>query len=82
MTQTFLISEAKLREYTDIDNNIDTALIKNGIRESQDIELQRLLGTLLYDKMLTLVSGGTIGDAGNSNYKTLLDDYIQNFLLY
>ena len=82
MTQTFLISEAKLREFTDIDNNIDTALIKNGIRESQDIELQRMLGTLLYNKMLDLVSSNTIGDTGNSNYKTLLDDYIQNFLLY
>lgn len=82
MTQTFLISEAKLREFTDIDNNVDTALIKNGIRESQDIELQRVLGTLLYDKMLDLVANNTIGDSGNSNYKTLLDDYIQNFLLY
>lgn len=82
MTQTFLISEAKLREYTSIDNNIDTALIKNAIREAQDIEVQRLCGTLLYNKILDLVSGGTIGDAGNSAYKTLLDDYIQNFLLY
>jgi len=82
MTQTFLISEAKLREYTDIDNNIDTALVKNGIRESQDIELQRVLGTLLYNKIVNLVAAGTIGDAENSNYKTLLDDYIQNFLLY
>lgn len=78
MTQTFLISEAKLREYTDIDNNVDTALIKNGIRESQDIELQRMLGTLLYNKILDEVSNGTI----SGNYKTLLDDYIQNFLLY
>lgn len=82
MTTTFLISEAKLREYTDLDNNIDTSLIKNGIRESQDIELQRLLGTLLYDKVIDLVTGNTIGDTENSAYKTLLDSYIQNFLLY
>lgn len=82
MTQTFLVSEAKIREFTDIDNNVDTALIKNGIRESQDIELQRVLGTLLYDKMLDLVNAGTINSSGNSNYKTLLDDYIQNFLIY
>lgn len=82
MTQTFLISEAKLREYTDIDNNIDTALVKNAIREAQDIELQRLLGTLLYNKMLDLVSSGDISTGAYSNYKTLLDDYIQNFLLY
>jgi hypothetical protein len=82
MTQTFLISEAVVREYTGVDNNLDTALIKNGIREAQDIELQRIIGTLLYDKIIDLVSGGTITDSENSNYKTLLDDYIQNFLIY
>jgi len=78
MTTTFLISEAKLREYTDIDNNVDTALIKNGIRESQDIELQRLLGTLLYDKLLSDVDAGTL----TGNYQTLVDDYVQDFLIY
>ncbi len=78
MTTTFLISEAKLREYTDIDNNVDTALIKNGIREAQDIELQRLLGTLLYDKLLSDVDS----DALTGNYKTLVDDYAQDFLIY
>jgi len=82
MTQTFLISEAVVREYTGVDNNLDTALIKNGIREAQDIESQRIIGTLLYDKIISLVSGGTITDSENSNYKTLLDDYIQNFLIY
>jgi len=82
MTQTFLISEAKLREFTDIDNNVDTALIKNGIRESQDIELQRLLGTLLYNQMLSLVENGDISTSNYAAYKTLLDSYIQNFLLY
>jgi len=78
MTTTFLISEAKLREYTDIDNNVDTALIKNGIREAQDIELQRLLGTLLYDKLLSDVDS----DSLTGNYKTLVDDYVQDFLIY
>ena len=82
MTNVFLISEAVVREYTGIDNNIDTALIKNGIREASDIELQRVIGTLLYDKILNLVETGTITDSENSNYKTLLDDYIQNFLIY
>lgn len=82
MTTTFLISETKIREFTDVDNNLDTALIKNGIRESQDIELQRVIGTLLYNKIIDLVDAGTISDAGNVNYKSLLDNYIQNFLIY
>lgn len=82
MTTVFLISEAQIREYTDIDNNVDTALITNGIRESQDIILQPIIGTLLYNKITDLVSAGTIGDSGNAVYKTLLDDYIQNLLVY
>jgi len=82
MTNVFLLSEAVIRQYSGIDNNVDTALIKNGIREAQDIELQRLLGTLLYDKLITLVDNATIDDAANSNYKTLLDEYVQNFLIY
>ena len=82
MTNTFLISEAQIRNYTDIEDNVDTALIKNGIRESQDINLQTVLGTLLTNKLYDLVDSGTIGDAANANYKTLIDNYIQNMLIY
>ncbi len=82
MTNTFLISEAQIRSYTDIDNNIDSALIKNGIREAQDIKLQTVLGTLLTEKLYSLVDAGTIGDASNSAYKALLDSYVQNMLIY
>jgi len=78
MTTTFLISEAKLREFTDIDNNVDTALIKNGIREAQDIELQRLTGTLLYNKLLSDVDSSSLTGA----YETLVNDYVQDFLIY
>ena len=82
MTNTFLISEAQIRNYTDIEDNIDSALIKNGIREAQDIKLQPIIGTLLYEKLQTLVDSGDITLGANSNYKTLLDDYIQNMLIY
>lgn len=82
MTTVFLISEVKLRTFTDLDNNVDTALIKNAIREAQDIKLQYVVGTLLYEKLLDLVETDTIGDAENVEYKTLLDSYIQDFLLY
>ena len=60
MTDVFLISEAKLREFTDMDNNVDTMLIKNAIREAQDIPLQQCIGTLLYNKILNLVETGDI----------------------
>lgn len=82
MTDVFLISEAKLREFTDMDNNVDTALIKNAIREAQDIPLQQCIGTLLYNKILNLVETGDITQSQYSDYKYILDAYIQDFLLY
>ena len=79
MTNTFLISETKVREFTNMNDNVDTALMKNGIREAQDIEIQRIIGTLLYDSLMTQVDNGTFT---NTNYETLVNDYIQNALLY
>lgn len=78
MTTTFIISEAKLRQFTDINDNLDTALIKNAVREAQDISLQRIIGTKLYNKILSDVDASTL----TGDYKTLVDDYIQDFLLY
>jgi len=82
MTQIFLISETKLRTFSDINNNVDSELIKNAIREAQDISLQSTLGTLLYEKLLNLVDTGDITDSSYSVYKTLLDTYVQDVLLY
>jgi len=78
MTDTFLISEAKVREYTDINDSLDTAFIKNAIRTAQDLYLQRVIGTSLYNKLQNEVDADTL----SGEYKTLVDDYIQDFLLY
>jgi hypothetical protein len=82
MTDTLLISWTKVKQYSDINNSLDPDLIKNAIREAQDISLQRVIGTLLYEKLMDLVDAGTINDSENAVYKTLLDSYIQNMLLY
>tara|TARA_R110001632_G_scaffold130517_1_gene244595 strand:+ start:172 stop:789 length:618 start_codon:yes stop_codon:yes gene_type:complete len=82
MTNTLLLSWTKLKQYTDINDSLDAALIKNGIREAQDIQLQRVIGTLLYEKLLNLVETETIDDSENAQYKTLLDSYVQDMLLY
>lgn len=78
MTNVQLISEAKIRQYTDMNDNVDSKLIVNAIREAQDIELQRILGTLLYNKIIDDVQNNTLTGA----YQSLVDDYVQNFLLY
>jgi hypothetical protein len=80
MTDTLIISETKLRQFTDLNNNVDTELLRNAVREAQDIEIQRILGTLLYDSIMNQI------DAGPSwttpAYETLVNDYIQSSLIY
>jgi hypothetical protein len=78
MTTVFIISEANLRQFTDINNNVDSELLKNAIREAQDIELQRVLGTKLYQKILADIATGTL----SGNYEVLVLDWVQNALLY
>jgi hypothetical protein len=82
MTTTFLLSETKLRQFTDINNSTDTELLKNSIREGQDIGLQNITGTILYLKIIDLVDSGDIDTPTYSSYKYLLDTYIQDYLLY
>lgn len=78
MQNTLLISEAKLKAFTDINNALDTDLIKSAIREAQIIQMTRLLGQKLYDKIVDDVANNTISGV----YKDLLDDYIQDVLIY
>ena len=80
MTNTLIISEAKLRQFTDLNDSVDTALLKNAVRESQDIMLQAIIGTPLYKSLLAQVDAGPTWT--NSNYENLVNDYIQDFLLY
>ena len=78
MQNTLLISEAKLKAFTDINNNLDPSLIKSNIREAQIIHITRLLGQKLYDRIIDDVNGGTL----TGDYKTLVTDYVQDALLY
>lgn len=78
MQNTLLISEAKLKRFTDINNALDVDLISSVIREAQIVHITRLLGSKLYDKILSDVDNGTL----SGNYKSLVDDYIQDSLLY
>ena len=78
MTTTFLISEAKVRAFTSLNNSVDTDLIKNCIRTAQDYRLQSVIGTVLYEKLLSDVNSASL----TGYYKTLVDDYLQDFLLY
>ena len=78
MTDVFIISEENLRQFTDINNNVDSKLLKNAVREAQDIEIQRLLGTKLYNAILAKIQTNTL----TGDYEYLVLQWVQNALLY
>ena len=78
MTTTLLISEAKIRAFSDLNESVDDALMVNGIREAQDIAIQPIIGTKLYNTLITKIDNNSV----SGSYQTLVDDYIQPALVY
>jgi len=78
MTDTLLISEQKLREFTPLNNNVDSKLLTNCVIVQQDINIQRLLGTKLYHRLLDDVKTNNV----TGNYEILLKDWVQPSLLW
>ena len=81
MNNIMMISEDLLKTYTAINDNVQTDELRYCILTSQQIQIQETLGTNLYNKVLELISSGDISLGSNSNYKTLLDNYIQPALI-
>lgn len=82
MARVFLISENTLKKQTAINDNVDSGQLRAAISVAQDINLQESISTSLYNKILSLVDTGDITGSTNTNYKTLLDDYIVPMVIH
>tara|TARA_R100000988_G_C3998516_1_gene167364 strand:+ start:1112 stop:1687 length:576 start_codon:yes stop_codon:yes gene_type:complete len=80
MAYVLFISEAKLKDSTAINLNVDTNLLLPYVRQAQKLYVEPKLGSKLFEKLKTLITNNTIGNVGNEAYKTLLDDYIGDML--
>jgi hypothetical protein len=81
MAQVYFISENTLKQYSNINDNVDSGSLRQAIRTAQLINTQESLGTSLYNKLTDLVDTGDITGSTNSNYKTLLDDYVRDVVI-
>jgi hypothetical protein len=54
-------------------------VLKSEVQIAQDIDLQTILGTKFYNHLLSQVSA--TGNTFNADEKTLVDDYVQPFLI-
>lgn len=77
----YFISEKTIKEYSNIDVDTDTHYLLPAIRESQDIDLQTIIGKYLYKKLQDMVADKTIDEPENEYYKEFLGT-IKYFLVY
>lgn len=83
-----LISPTKVKEYGNINLNVDDSEIGAAIRVAQDVHLKDAAGRNLIEHVQELVynkikgSGSTIDDEVNEPYKVLLDEYLTPALVY
>ena len=80
MAYVLFISEAKLKDSTAINLNVDVELLLPYVRQAQKLYVETKLGTDLTQKLKDLIVAGTIGNVGNEAYKTLVDEYIGDML--
>jgi hypothetical protein len=79
MANKLLISENKLKAFTNINKNVDMDTIRAEIGIAQDIHLQNLLGTLFYNHLLDQISA--TGNTFNADELVLVNDYIADYLI-
>ncbi len=79
MANVLLVSENKLKAFTNVNSNLDISAIRAEIGIAQDIQLQPLLGTLFYNQLLSKVS--STGNTFTSDELTLVNEYISPYLI-
>ena len=82
MNRILLISENYVKTNSNLNENVWGEYLTPAIREAQDIGLQQIIGSCLYNSILSKVADGSITATTETAYKTLLDDYIQPYLMY
>jgi|TARA_R110001583_G_scaffold43573_4_gene138699 hypothetical protein len=76
MSYVLFISEAKLKDSTALNLNIDNSILLPFVREAQKLYVETALGTDLTQHLKDEIIAGTLAGAD----KTLVDDYIGDML--
>lgn len=82
MATLLFISPTELASTTILGGNVDIDKYQFTIEQTMIMTIEPLLGSLLYDKIIELVTAGTIGDGGNELYNTLYTEYIKPITKY
>ncbi len=78
MANVLLISETKLKSFSSIHQNVDSALLANNIKIAQDLHLQNLIGTKFINELYNQVKTNTLTLVN----KNLIDEWIAPYLVH
>ena len=78
MAQILFVSPADVIKRTGINGNVDRDQMIQFIKIAQDIHIQNILGTNLFEKIATDIAA----DSLSGNYLTLFTNYIQDMVIH
>lgn len=78
MAEVLFVTRDDILKLTPLNGNVDTDKITPFIKSAQDIHIQDILGTKLYEKLKTLIETSAL----TGNYETLLRTYVQPVLCH
>ena len=81
MATVLFINRTDLVRNSIIDGNVDTDKFIQFIKIAQQIDIQQIIGTKMYDGLTDAIVAG-IDFPGNARWKTILDDYIVSMLIW
>ena len=78
----YYISSDYVRNNLPVDYSLLEGNILPALQQAHFIEARDLLGDKLFNQINEMIETGTITDPENHNYKYLLDNYLQDVVLY
>jgi hypothetical protein len=82
MEEVFFISPTFIKKYTSLNGSVLEDYFPGNLLVAEDQHVQAYLGDTLYNHLKQLIKDDTIGDVGNEDYKTLIDEYIKYVSLW
>lgn len=76
----YSISENTIRSSSLVNDNVESGYILQAVKVAQEVRLQQIIGSRLYERLCAMVDDGSI--TTYPDYKALLDGDIRNFLIY
>lgn len=74
------LSPRTIKNNTIIGEEVNEDMIRVAVRQAQDIDLQKIIGSCLMRHLQELIAAQTIGETANAPYKVLLDEYISPYM--